>query len=204
MRGWIPAGLVLTAMLAGSVGPVRAQSLADVAKKEEERRKAAKDGAKAKDSAKVYTNKDLKAVPPPPAGATSPGSVQAPDAGSAASAASSADASNPAAAQGSGSASSKSSDTKDQAYWAQRMKDLRDQLRRDELFAEALQTRINALTTDFVNRDDPVQRAQIGTDRQPPLTELDRVKKSVEDGKKAIAAAEEEARQSGVPPGWLR
>src|SRR4029078_7385028 len=44
---------------------------------------------------------------------------------------------------------------KDQAYWSRRMKDLQVQLARDEAFAEALQSRINALTADFSARDDP-------------------------------------------------
>src|SRR5207253_1319703 len=44
---------------------------------------------------------------------------------------------------------------KDQAYWSGRVKALQEQLSRDETYADALQSRINALTTDFVNRDDP-------------------------------------------------
>src|SRR5215467_4182444 len=44
--------LVASVLLAGAVAPVRAQSLADVAKKEEERRRHVKTG-------KVYTNTDL-------------------------------------------------------------------------------------------------------------------------------------------------
>ena len=50
---------------------------------------------------------------------------------------------------------------------------------------EAIQTRVNALSTDFVNRDDPAQRAVIERDRQKAMAELDRLKKSVEDTKKA-------------------
>ena len=71
------------------------------------------------------------------------------------------------------------------------------------MFAEALQTRINSLTTDFVSRDDPAQRRH----RRGPaeaLTELTRVKQDIERGKKQIADIEEEARKAGVPPGWLR
>jgi hypothetical protein len=72
------------------------------------------------------------------------------------------------------------------------------------MFAEALQTRINSLSADFVNRDDPAQQAVIARDRQRSLGELDRLKKAIEDGRKAIAGLEEEARRAGVPPGWLR
>jgi hypothetical protein len=72
------------------------------------------------------------------------------------------------------------------------------------MFVEALQSRINGLTTDFVNRDDPYQRAKIGEDRQKALDELARVKGEIEAGKKLIDNIEEEARRAGVPPGWLR
>jgi len=93
---------------------------------------------------------------------------------------------------------------KDQAYWAGRIKTARDQLSRTQIFMDSLQTRINSLTTDFVNRDDPAQRAKIETDRQQALAELERVKKELTDQQKAITAIEDEARRAGVPSGWLR
>jgi hypothetical protein len=93
---------------------------------------------------------------------------------------------------------------KDQAYWAGRIKTARDQLSRTQIFMDSLQTRINSLTTDFVNRDDPAQRAKIETDRQQALAELERVKKELTEQQKAITAIEDEARRAGVPSGWLR
>ena len=57
MRLLIPAAILTLLTLAGSVVPVRAQSLAEVAKKEEERRKTVKPASK------VLTNKDLGDVP---------------------------------------------------------------------------------------------------------------------------------------------
>jgi hypothetical protein len=80
----------------------------------------------------------------------------------------------------------------------------RTDLERTRMFAEALQTRINALTTDFVNRDDPAQRAVIEQERNKALAELARLQKDVEAKTKAIADIEDEARRAGVPPGWLR
>ena len=80
----------------------------------------------------------------------------------------------------------------------------RSALERSRIFAEALQSRINGLTTDFVNRDDPAQRAQLELERQRSVAELDRVKREMAEQTKAIAAIEEEARKAGVPPGWLR
>jgi hypothetical protein len=67
-----------------------------------------------------------------------------------------------------------------------------------------MQTRINALTTDFVNRDDPAQRAVIEQNRQKSIDQLAKLNQSVQDTKKAIADFLEEARRAGVPPGWLR
>jgi hypothetical protein len=80
----------------------------------------------------------------------------------------------------------------------------REELRRNESFAEALQSRINALTADFAGRDDPYQRAKIGDDRLKALAELDRVTREIEKAKKNIGDIEEDARTSGVPPGWIR
>jgi len=174
--------------LAGSDYPVKAQGLGDVARKEEERRKDIKAPAK------VYTNKDLGSVPDAPSGTFS-----SPTASGSASTEAPKDA-----------ASAKSDDakdkgpTKDQAYWSGRKKDLQTKLDSDQTLADALQSRINALNTDFVNRDDPVQRAGIDRDRQKANSELDRLKKSVQDGKKALSDLDEEARKAGVPAGWLR
>jgi hypothetical protein len=160
--------------------------LADVAKTEEARRQ------QTKKPAKVITNSDLKpdiskGVPPQPtvtgvdaSANASPGNTS-PD--------------KPASAPG---------PAKDQAYWAGRIKTARDLLTRQQLFADSLQTRINSLTTDFVNRDDPAQRAKIETDRKTALAELEKVKKEMADTTKQIAAIEEEARRAGVPLGWLR
>jgi hypothetical protein len=67
-----------------------------------------------------------------------------------------------------------------------------------------MQTRINALTTDFVNRDDPAQRSVIEQNRNKSIAELGRLNTSVKDTQKAIDDLLEEARRAGVPPGWLR
>jgi hypothetical protein len=72
------------------------------------------------------------------------------------------------------------------------------------MFAEALQSRINALSTDYVNRDDPAQRQSLFDQRQQALAELDRVQAEVKAFTREIADIEEEARRLGVPPGWLR
>ena len=184
----------LTALVLTTARPIAAQSLADVAKQEEARRKSVKTPAK------VITNKDLIPVPVPEAsaGATRneipsvPGAQAGPPQKDAGDETTSKD-------QGTDSAG-----RKDQAYWSGRQKELQTQLDRDQTYADAMQTRINALTADFANRDDPAQRALIGNDRQKAISELDRLKGAIEKDKKAIADFSVEARHASVPPGWLR
>ncbi len=72
------------------------------------------------------------------------------------------------------------------------------------MFAEALQSRINALSVDFVNRDDPAQRQQIFEQRQKALDEMNKVQAEIAGFRQEIAAIEDEARRAGVPAGWLR
>lgn len=170
-----------------SYAPVLAQSpLAEAARREAERRKAVK-AAPA-----TYTAEDLAKLPPrlappvPPKPATEVTTIGTVPAPPAAPAAAAADA------------------PKDEKYWKQRIGSVRTNLSRAEMFAEALQTRINSLSQDFVNRDDPAQRQQIAEQRQKALDELARVQEEIASFKKEIAAIEDEARRLGVPPGWLR
>jgi hypothetical protein len=184
--------LVLAAsVLLGVAAPLAAQTLGDVARKSEEARKTAK-----KDT-KVYTNSDAGNVAAATA-ITTLGSGDKP-----ADTTTPADTTKPAETAKPGQAPTTET-AKDQAYWSERMKTLRMQLERDIAFRTALQVQINSLTTDFVNRDDPAQRAVIETDRNRALAELDRLSKAIEDDKKAIAEFEEEARRANVPAGWLR
>ena len=175
--------LITVLVLLGTfAGRASGQGLADVAKKEEDRRK------KAAAPAKVYTNKDLSPTPtaPPATPGAAPAAKPADDKAAA------------------GKDSAEKEQPKDQAYWSSRMKALQQQLDRDSTFADALQSKINALTTDFSARDDPAQRGVIERERQKSMAEQNRLKKAMEDDKKAIADLQEEARRAGVPPGWLR
>jgi hypothetical protein len=174
------AGLaVLFCLRAGAVF-AQTPTLAELAQKEQERRKGLKASA-----AKVYSDKDLPKPAAPavastvPSGPTPVPAEQKP-------------------------AEAKPDEQKDEAWWRARIGQAREAQRRAEAFAEALQSRINALSTDMVNRDDPYQRAKLGDDRQKALAELQRVTNEIEQSKKEIADIEEEARRANVPPGWLR
>src|SRR5438477_10616152 len=111
------ATVVLLSGFVCTSGFVRAQSLGDVAKKEEERRKAVGPAGK------IYTNKDLPSVPQPsttsvPAEPATPARSEAPK---------------------DEPSDAKDKDpkdkpvVKDQAYWAERKKTLQGQLDRDQI-----------------------------------------------------------------------
>jgi hypothetical protein len=175
--------LAMVVALVTSVAPASAQALGDIAKKEEARRKTVKKPGK------LYTNESLHAEGEPP---SAPATDVSPTPATPAPAASGAQ---PSAAEDA---------KKDEAYWKDRLTQARTALDRSKTFADALQSRINALTTDFAGRDDPAQRAQIGADRDKSIAELSRVQKEIQDNTKAIADIQEEGRKAGVPAGWLR
>lgn len=185
------------ATIALSASDVAAQSLNDVAQREQARRKTVQSPGK------VYTNENLSSDSgraPVSAPASTPATAAAPAVKSPESGAGAATGAKPA----DGKDAAASAGAKDQAYWAKRMADARTSVERSKTFAEALQTRISALTADFAARSDPAQRAQIGADRQKALAELERVRKDIEVGTKAIETIQDEARKSGVPAGWVR
>ena len=178
----------LVVLLGALPAAAPAQSLADVARASGARRKEQpKPG-------KVYTNGDLRSdITPSPAAppAGTPGeSAPAPAAAPAAAADAAADPAD--------------SGAKDEKYWKGRMAAAREALGRAEAFADALQVQINSLTTDFINRDDPAQRAQIEQRRTKAVADLERAQREIASHKKAIAVVEEDARKAGVPAGWLR
>ncbi len=194
--------LVIEASLALAVffiiaSPTSGQTLADVARQEEARRKAIKKPSK------LYTNASLRpaavtdAVPAgtPPAMAPADKPAPAiPAAGGAANAPGAAGADTPSTTGG----------LKDEAYWRRRIGDARAQRDRNAVYLESLESRINGLWADFTARDDPAQRAVIAQNRQRALDERDRLSKDQLALEKRIKDIEEEARRANVPPGWLR
>ena len=182
------SGLLMVATTAA----VSAQqtSLADIATREKARR------ASIGDKSKVYTNDDLRGGPrlttgiPP----VSPPSADPSDLATALP-----------------SADDKVLDRPDnqeselgENYWRSRIMTARDGRQRAELMAAALQNRVDGLWRDFTARDDPFQRAEIGQDRIEALQELEHTQADVVRLDQEIRDIQEEARRSGVPPGWLR
>ncbi len=191
MRFRAVSALFVVLAVAGSAG---AQSLAEVARAEEARRKAQTDPVK------VYTNEDLqpdftRPTPPPATPATPDSTATATEPGTTPDA--------PAAGEAPSSTPAGGAE-KGEAYWRERMASAQAQVERTRMFAQAVQNRIDMLWTDFVNRDDPVQRSLIEQDRNKALAELEQLKEDMEKHQQAIAEIEREARRANVPRGWLR
>jgi hypothetical protein len=186
-RRFLLAGIVAGLCLSGW-SSAYTQSLTDVARKEEARRKAVKKPAK------VYTNDDLGRPgdsTPAPAAAAAPAPASKTDA-------------DKAKADAAKAADAAAEPKKDEKYWHDRISAARETAAHDKVLLDALQSRVNALTTDFVNTSDPAQRALVEQNRKTALGEIDRLNKDLEKQNKAIADTQEEARKANVPPGWLR
>ena len=190
--------VVAVLALMAAVAPAVAQSpLAEAARREAARREAVR-----ATSIPVYTNEDLNRLPERPAPArpvpVSPTRVTTIGPGG------DTGGTRAAAAQGEGQAAPAASARGTEEQWRARITAARANLSRARMFAEALQSRVNALSTDYVSRDDPAQRQQLFEDRQKAIEEMSRVQAEIAGFEKEIAGIEEEARRLNVPPGWLR
>ena len=161
---------------------VQAQSLADVARAEEARRKAVKQPAKVFKMTIEARRSPLLSLPPGhPSAVRVPAPVRTPP-----------------------SSSGAEDPKKTEKYWHDRITLARTTLDHDKVLVDAVQSRINALTTDFVNTSDPAQRAVIQTNRNTALAELERLNKDIQTQTKAVSDIQEEARKASIPSGWLR
>lgn len=171
-----------------AVAGAQAQSLADVAKA------ANADKKTQPKTTKVYTNENLRQdITPSPA---------APPEGTAADSASAT--TSAATTPGTDAAPAADGGTRDEKYWHDRITAAREAVDRGESAAKAYQNQINSLITDFINRDDPAQKAVIEKERTKVVAELERTQRDIAAAKKAITTIEDEARKAGVPAGWLR
>jgi hypothetical protein len=92
----------------------------------------------------------------------------------------------------------------DEKAWRARMAQARSTLDRDQGLVDAMQSRINSLQNDVINRDDPAQQGALRQTLAKALGELERLKAQVVADQKAIAEIQADARRQNVPPGWVR
>jgi hypothetical protein len=185
---WSLAGL----LFGGSVA--YGQSLVDLSRKEEERRKAVKAPSK------VYTIQDVQkasgvdpTVPQPAAAGVIPAAGVA-GAKPAEAGAAPKDAAAPPAEQG----------VKDEAYWRGMLSDARTKLERSNAFLSALKTQYEVLANRFTTLSDAAQRGAVVAEMEKVQAELDRVQQDVGQSSKDLADLEEQARRAGVPAAWIR
>jgi hypothetical protein len=98
----------------------------------------------------------------------------------------------------------KTPEAHDENWWRARAAQARDALDRDRLLADALQSRVNAMTVDWSARDDPAERQTLWDQRQRAIDELAKMTRQIDADQTAIEVMDEEARREGVPAGWLR
>jgi len=167
--------------------------LVDAARRERARRAAIPPDQKAR----VYTNDDLRVSGGLTIGLL-PTNVEA--------AAASAPGGSPVAApdEGEPAAEPEAAAVRGEDYWRTRIAAARDAQARAALMAAALQNRADGLWAQFTAIDDPVQRGAVERQRLETLGALEETRAERDRLGGEIREIEDEARRSGVPPGWLR
>jgi hypothetical protein len=187
-----------------------AQTLADIAKKDNDRRKSVKHPAK------VITNDDVQDVKPilPMMEADASGTHPVdPNAAAASGSGRSAPANgNPdmpgatpttpaaGAAKPAGTPAVKSGD---EGQWRSRMQAAREAVSRTQLQLEGMRNRAAQLTAASAAANQE-QRGTFQKQQQDALQEYDRLRADLTKSQKALSDLEAEASRAGVPPGWLR
>jgi hypothetical protein len=172
-------GSVVAGVLVAGVAASSAQSLADVARREEARRQ------KIAKPSKVYTDDDVqKYAPVTPGAQAAATTVTALDGNGK-------PVGQQAAAEGLPS---------DEAGWRARLQNARDGLDRDKLLLSALEQQARS-TARRASTPEGDQSADDGSTR---AAEIKRLKAEMDAFRATLANAEEDARKAGVPPGWVR
>jgi len=180
-------------------GPVlaQAQSLGEVAKREQEKQeKKKKKSGKPPATVKVYTDEDLKKAREAESGAV----TVLPENGNFQAAASSDDNE---VASGEGAPAGRK---RNEAYWKGRATQLRETAEEADNKVKELEARIAALRNDMspTNVQDPNRLQSRDRELREAMDSLDATRSAAETARKALADLEEEARRAGVPPGWVR
>ena len=196
------------ALVVCATSTVYAQSLGDIARKEEERKKTIKT------SGKVYTDADLRKYRglDPVVDATVPQSVlpaaagTAPAAGTEGEAAAATTAGEAAQAgqtdQAAAQAAPAAEAERNQAWWRQQFAERRMKVETATATLRAMVTQYDLL--GMAMTEDPAERVRLDQEREKVKAQVDRLTNEVDVLSRALAALEDEARRANVPPGWIR
>jgi hypothetical protein len=177
-RFGLPVVVILLIFTVNSFG----QSLAEIAKRERERQKAAKTKVVVTNNESVAAASAPVKIPP-----TAPATAQA---GSSA------------AAQTTGPTDNKGHDEK---YWRALFQNARDDAKRAQDRAVLLDLRVKDLNTQLLRQSDVYNREnRIGPEMAAAQKELDDARKEAAAAQQKITDLEDELRKSGGPAGWSR
>jgi hypothetical protein len=179
-------GLVFVAAAA------QAQSLADVARQEQERRKTIETPAR------VYTDADVQKNAPLTTAAARP----QPAADSAATA--TGQATDTAAADQAGATKDAAKEPKDEAGWRSRVDAARDDLARSRRLLSAMEQQLVGLGIQASSAAIAGQKGPDPTRQREAASEVERLRADVQKYTEALSKLEGDARDKGVPPGWIR
>jgi hypothetical protein len=186
-------------LLLGAPVLAQAQSLGEVAKREQEKQEKKKKSGKPPATVKVYTDDDLKKARETESGAL----TVLPENGNleAASAASSGD-----DEVVSGEGRPVGGRKRNEEYWRNRATQLREAAQEADNKVKELEARIAALRNDMspTNVQDPNRLQSRDRELREAMDSLDATRSAAETARKTLADLEEEARRAGVPPGWVR
>lgn len=190
------AALLPVIFLIAMLGTVYAQSLAELANKEKERRQ------EIKDASKVITNAEAAKYRSSSAATTSvPAEIDL-----------EADAEEGEIEEGMETESSSEAAQLDEpvdfqgrpeSFWRKTMAEARKRVKDLENEANVLVLKQNDLQNQFYREDDGFKREWIGREIQKTFFEQDRNKENLAKAKDALQDLEKEARKSGALPGWI-
>ncbi len=177
------------------------QSLAELAKKEKERRAAVKGETKVitpEQAAKYQTSPVTTNAPPP--GAVTDKTVAEKTA---------TDAEKPAEADATAKAKPAVDEPVDfqgrpESYWRQTFADARQKVKDLENEANVLILKRNDLQNRFYREDDGYKQQEIQREIQKTIYEQDQNKEKLDKARDVLADLEKEARKNGALPGWIK
>ncbi len=198
-----PISGMITALLVATLASYGySQSLAEIAKKEKERREAIKGETKVitpQQVAKYQSSPVTTTAPPPVAAAEKPATEKPAEA-----------AEKPATEKPAEAAEKPASDEpldfqgRPESFWKQTFADARQKVKDLENESNVLVLRLNDLQNRFYREDNGYKQQEIQREIQKTIYEQDQNKKNLGLARDALVDLEKEARKSGALPGWIK
>jgi hypothetical protein len=194
MKHGCTVAVAASLLLAGAAA--QAQSLADVARQEQERRKTIAEPAR------VYTEADVQKNAPLTTAAARPQAASPAASGDAATPPASADGGKAADAAAAGAKDQ--APPRDEAAWRGKLDQARDDLARSRRLLSAMEQQLVSLGIQSASAQITGQKGPDESRQQESAREVERLRADVQKYSEALSKLEGDARASGIPPGWVR